>query len=325
MGHGVWTYYLLRALNGHAPEAIGPGGIITNATLQDYLRQEIPRHVANHPRIQATQTPEAIVAATNTFAICRVTTAAAGNPPATAPAVGSAPAAVPDHARYTGSSTEFFARRFARAFPGLRKIQWFNDPADIRTRLLRLLEAPLTFPHATPIWWWRDGNLQIESFSIQADGRFLMDVTELDITRIAAVPGRSYWQSFVYVETAALPQSGAYKPNPEGTKQTIETFGYDYEEYALVDGRHVVKRGEYDDGAAMIDGDLQDIHHSAELRVRHLTPYNFVIAANGSPINNPAFDQILSEQLNNILKTGHGVEDLAALIWRLPRPSHERD
>jgi hypothetical protein len=325
LGHGVWTHYLLRALNGDAPEAIGPGGIVTNATLQDYLRQEVPRHVANHPRIRATQTPEAIVAATNTFAVCRIAKASAGEPSGRSPAMPSAPAVVPSHEGYTGSSTEFFARRFARAFPGLRKIQWFDDPADIRTRLLRLLEAPLTFDHATPIWWWRDGNLQIESFSLQSDGRFLMDGTELDIKRIAAVPGRSYWQSFVYVEAAALPPSGAYKPNPESSKQSIEIFGYDYEEYALVDGKHVVKRGEYDDGAALINGDLQDIHHRAELRLRHLTPYNFVVAANGSPINNADFDHTLSERLNDILKTGHGIEDLAAQIWRLPRPPNERD
>ena len=115
----------------------------------------------------------------------------------------------------------------------MRTIQWFDDPTAIRTRLLRLLEPPLTFDHETPIWWWRDGNMHIEEFSIQANGRYLMDITELDIRRIAAVPGGSYWRSFVYVETAALPPSGAYKPNPEGSKQTIETIGYDYEEYAI--------------------------------------------------------------------------------------------
>lgn len=313
--HGVWTHYLLRALNGRVPEAIAPGGVITNSTLQDYLRQEVPRHVANHPRIRATQTPEAIVTATNTFAICRVLEAAEATP-----AAAVASETLPDHARYGGSSSEFFARRFARAFPGVRAIQWFDDPAAIRARILRLLEPPLTFRHESPIWWWRGGNAPIENFSIQPAGRYLMDVTELDIRRIAAAPGRTYWQSFVYVEAAALPASGAYKLNPEGSKETIKHFGYDYEEYGLVDGEHVVTRGEYDDGAAMIDGELQDIHHRAELRARHLTPYNFLIAANGSPINNPAFDNVLTNQLNGILTTGSGLDDLAAVIWRLPRP-----
>jgi len=107
LGHGVLTHYLLRALNGHAPEAIGLGGFITNATLQDYLREEVPRHVANHPRIQATQTPEAIVTATNTFAICQVTEPGVAAPAAAVPAVAPAPAPVPDHARYAGSSAHF--------------------------------------------------------------------------------------------------------------------------------------------------------------------------------------------------------------------------
>ncbi|WP_426027241.1 caspase family protein [Brevundimonas sp. TWP2-3-4b2] len=329
LGHGIWTFYLLRALNGFAPEAIDQRGFITAATLQDYLRQEVPRHVASHPRLQATQTPEAIVAATSTFAIRHVadwqsTPAKAGQPEqakadATVNAAEAVKVPVPDHARYIGSSTEFFARRFARAFPGARSIAWFDDPADIRMRMMRLLEAPLTFVGASPVWWWRDGNLQIERFLPLSSGHFLMDATELDIRRIAAAPGRGYWQSFVYVETAGLPPSGAYKPNPDRARRSVEDFGYDYEEYGLVDGEHVVTRGELDDGAALLGGELQDIHDRVEVRVRHLTPYNFLIAANGSPINNPAFDRVLEDRLNAILRTGDGVDELAAEVWKLPR------
>jgi hypothetical protein len=85
-------------------------------------------------------------------------------------------------------------------------------------------------------------------------------------------------------------------------------------------------RGEYDDGAAMIDGDLQDIHGRADLRVRHLTPYKLLIAANGSPINNPAFDKTSADQLDGTLNTGEGLDDLAAKIWKLRRPrQHEQD
>ena len=326
LGHGIWTYYLLRALNGEAPEAIDRHGYVTNVTLQDYLRLEVPRHVANHPRLKATQTPEAIVTATSTFAICHLHTARPEEAPPEVAAQSAVAEPVPDHARYAGSSSEFFARRFARAFPGVRKIQWYDDKAAIRTRLQRLMEAPLTFKNATPIWWWRDGNLHVESFTLQPNGLYLMGVVELDIRRIAAAPGRAYWQHFVYVETGGLPPSGAYKPNPEGSKSTFDTFGYDYEEYGLVDGQHVVTRGEYDDGGAEIDGELQDIHRRAELRVRHLTPYNFLISANDSPINNPAFDQTLEEGLNRILQTGNGLEELAAEIWRLPRPrQHDQD
>lgn len=328
LGHGVWTHYLLRALNGQASEAIDQRGFITAATLQDYLRQEVPRHIANHPRLQASQTPEAIVTATSTFAIRHVADpqpvpAKAARTEGTKAAAVEAP--LPDHARYIGSSTEFFARRFARAFPGVRSITWFDDPAAISMRMMRLLEAPLTFGGATPVWWWRDGNLQIERFAPLPNGHFLMDVTELDIRRIAAVPGRGYWQSFVYIETTGLPPSGAYSPNPEGRRRSIELFGYDYEEYGLVDGKHIVKRGELDDGAALIGEELQDIHHRVELRVRHLTPYNFLIAANGSPINNPAFDQLLNDRLNAILRTGDGLTELAAEVWKLPRPRQFND
>jgi hypothetical protein len=205
LGHGIWTHYLLRALSGQAEGAVGPGRYVTNVSLQDYLRQGVPRHVANNPRIDGTQTPEAVVTATSTFAIRKVpepVTVVLAAPPPLAPARPS------QSSTYNGSSTQFFAERFRRAFPGVRGIRWFDKPVEVRTRLTRLLEAPLTFDAGNPVWWWRDGNLQIGRFQAQDDGTSLMDVAELNIRRIAAVSGRAYWQSFVYVETAATPPTG---------------------------------------------------------------------------------------------------------------------
>ena len=63
----------------------------------------------------------------------------------------------------------------------------------------------------------------------------------------------------------------------------------------------MVTRAEHDDGAAYIDGQLVDIRQRNELRVRFLTPYNFIIAAHDSPINNQDFDARIVELLNALL------------------------
>jgi hypothetical protein len=327
LGHGVWTYYLLRALNGAAPEAIDAGGYVTNATLQDYLRQEVPRHVANNPRIAGAQTPEVIVTATNTFAICRVQEQASPTPAPTtvAPPAKAAPEAArpspwPSKEPYPGSSTSFFHDRFASAFPGVREPRWFTEAADIQRRLARLLAPPLTFANGQPFWWWSDGNLHIESFEHVGDRRYQMDVHELEITRIAAVPGRAYWGDFVYVEVAGMEPTGANPgTTPEDIARHVARRGYDDEEYGLYKGRTAISRAEYDDGAAEIGGELVDVTGQARLRVRYLTPYNFLIAANASPINNVEFDQHLPKLLRAILSDETKLDDLVEAVQHLPR------
>ncbi len=213
-----------------------------------------------------------------------------------------------------GTSTSFFAQRFASAFPGRRRISWFNEPDDIEQRMLALLKTPLAFPDGMPVWYWRGGNLQIESFRRLEPGLFLMDTDELKIARVAAIHGSTYKRHFVYVRCDAMPQTGLYHTSISDMDAAVRQSGYDYEEYGLVSGTIAVKRSEYDDGAAVIDGRLTDLRGKSELRVRYTTPYNFLIAANGSPINNSRFDDVLVQHLNEALG---GEEEEAATIEKL--------
>ncbi len=96
-------------------------------------------------------------------------------------------------------------------------------------------------------------------------------------------------------------------------------FGYYWEEYGLVDGAHLITRAQYDDGAAMIEGQLQDVRGRTELRLRYVTPYNFIIAANGSAINNGDFDEVLVEKLDAMLRGEDRIEELAKAVSRLPK------
>ena len=213
-----------------------------------------------------------------------------------------------------GTSTSFFAERFAAAFPGVLRISWFNEPDDIEQRMLALLKTPLAFPDGLPVWYWRGGNLQIESFRRLEPGLFLMDTDELKIARVAAIHGSTYKRHFVYVRCDAMPQTGLYQTSISDMDAAVRQSGYDYEEYGLVSGITAVKRSEYDDGAAVIDGRLTDLRGKSELRVRYTTPYNFLIAANGSPINNSRFDDVLVRHLNEALA---GEEEEVAIIEKL--------
>ncbi|WP_271528812.1 hypothetical protein [Bradyrhizobium sp. CCBAU 25338] len=214
-------------------------------------------------------------------------------------------------------STAFFYERFRAAFPGITQLSWFYDRDEISQRLMRLLAPPIKFKNGAPIWWWRGGNLQIERFVDQRDGTFLMNYEELLVERIAAVPAQNYKYCFVYVQTEPMKPTGLYDP-PDAARlaRRLETFGYDSEEYGLVEDGMLVTRAEYDDGAAYRDGKLIDISSRSTLRVRYTTPYNFLIAANGSPINNPHFDSDL-ESLLNQAALGHSENVLPTLTEKV--------
>jgi hypothetical protein len=124
---------------------------------------------------------------------------------------------------------------------------------------------------------------------------------------VAVNPG-IYYQQFVYVRTRASAPTGLY--DHSYIKDMVDLRGDATEEFGLYNGRYIT-RAEYDDGAAVIDGEPVDVRDNVELRVRYITPSNFVLAAQGSPINNTAFDRRRQELLNGILRGDNTVEDLA--------------
>lgn len=202
------------------------------------------------------------------------------------------------------SSLVFFYNRFMDSFPGVRDVTWFDEPADAIKRLERLLRPPVRFSDGVPIWWWRgERNLQIEHFERLDSDVVLIDCEEHKIRRIAAIPGKSYKWHFVYVETSAMEPTGLYNLGPEVIDEILDRRGYVDEEYGLYKGQHLISREQYDDGGTEIEGEYVDTTGNTKLRVRYVTPYNFVIAAQDSPINNVKFDSKLAELLNSALNT----------------------
>ena len=85
----------------------------------------------------------------------------------------------------------------------------------------------------------------------------------------------------------------------------INSFGYSWEEYGLIKNwigwKTPIRREDYDDGATVIRGKVRNTFN-AELRVRYLSDYNFIIAAKGSPYNSNKFTRNSKRYLNGILK-----------------------
>ncbi len=215
-----------------------------------------------------------------------------------------------------GDAASFFYDRFTSAFPGVRGIEWFEDAAEAIKRLKILLKEPLVFEDSSPIWWWRNGELSISVFEQMDAGSVLMGVDEFDIKKIAAINTGSYYQTYVYVETNPSVPTGLY-PNID-VESCVDTFGYAWEEYGDFNGLPIL-RSHYDDGATIIDGEPVDLEGKANLRVRYITPYNFIIAAQNSPINNSKFDSVRQKIMNQILTEETSLEDFNTEFMKLPK------
>ncbi|MEO1242768.1 MAG: toll/interleukin-1 receptor domain-containing protein [Pseudomonadota bacterium] len=218
-----------------------------------------------------------------------------------------------------GTASGEFNDRFSVAFPGLRGTAWIDDPDTIQKRLNVLLRSPLRYQEGMVAWWWRGPqNLQIESFRHVEGSNYLVGPEELNVSRIAAVNPNIVDRKWVYVETRADKPTGLYDSSEEAISRSVDVFGYCDEEYGLVDGALPVTRAEYDDGAAIIDDEPVDITGRAKLRVRFITPYNFIIAPFQSPINNTSFDSRLRDYLNGLLRGDDVFNEMAGEIGTLP-------
>ncbi len=220
-------------------------------------------------------------------------------------------------------STVFFSGRFSSAFPGVRSPTWFEATTAVK-RLAVLFKSPLFsenfWTKYSPIWWWRGtGNMYINRFKVISQDTVLIDIKELKIKRICAVNSGNYYQSYIYVEAAPMEPTGLYPSSKEHTEESINYFGYSSEEYGLYKEKYLATRAEYDDNAMVIDGEPTDMGTDCELRVRYTSPYNFLIAAHESPINNSDADEHIKELLDGLLKGTSTFEKLDEYIKNLPK------
>ncbi len=228
-------------------------------------------------------------------------------------------------------SDQLFAGRLAEAFPGARGLTVIPDPTAAIERLLVVLRHPLRQWHwdadktrrpSYPFWWFRGSLcLHIPTCRRLDDTHCLLDTKELKIRRVAAFR-RSYtsmWD-FLYVESDPDHPTGLYDygADPSGAWASC-SMGFYFEEYAIWNGMPI-SRDDYDDGATLVDGHPTRVS-SAELRLRYLTSYNFLVCANRHVINEPAHDTAISALLDGILNRTRTLEELASFVDSLPKPA----
>ncbi|GAA4279665.1 hypothetical protein GCM10022260_00860 [Gaetbulibacter aestuarii] len=219
------------------------------------------------------------------------------------------------------SSSAIFSGKLAGAFTGQRGFKWYNSKEAIM-RLEKFFEPPLMYEPigegatSTPIWWFRAGSsMYIDKFRKLSRTKLLIGIREFKIKRIGVFVSNSYYKSFIYVETSGEKQTGVYKLTKEDMKRHIDSFGYSFEEYGLFKNKIKLTREEYDDASKVIKGKVVDTF-GAELRVRFLSDYNFLIAANQSPFNSSKFDKESEISMNKILKGEMKADDFIESLKR---------
>lgn len=201
------------------------------------------------------------------------------------------------------NSNEFFSERLAKAFPGQRGLVWY-EPKEAVKRLKIMLQEPLVFKsnETYPIWWFRDiCSSSIDNFKSLSKTKVLINEKEFEIKRIGVYVSKACYKSFIYVETKGEKQTGLNNFKPEYIKDIVDKNGYIKEEYGLF-GKVKISRDQYDDRATIINNKIVDASN-AELRVRFLSDYNFIITYYTSPYNSRKFEDDSEEYFNNILKS----------------------
>ena len=225
----------------------------------------------------------------------------------------------------TETPTVFFHNRMCEAFPGLSGITWITKSKVAIERLQILLREPTHFDDSKgygtrgdPIWWLRGSrNLYIHKFNKLRHNRCLMNIDELRIKKIAIIKSVVYWQDCVYVETSPDKPTGLYKHSKKEIEQSINEFGFCWEEYGIF-GKRLINRTEYDDNAIIIKG--KSIRtHGAELRARYISKYNFIISSATAPYNSHSIDRKLKQCLNGLLYGAASYDEFFSWLMQLPR------
>jgi len=228
---------------------------------------------------------------------------------------------------------DFFSQRLTKAFPGIRGLQWFNNPEEIIDRLSILLAKPLFFQifpgkdfdyggTTTPIWWFRAGaSMPINDFQVLSKTKCLIGSDELEIEKLAVYKNASNYKEFIYLKMKAD------TPIENGTNiKDLVNYQLSYKKYATQDYAtykdQIIKNEEYEDGAMVVNGKVVRFEEEPVYRFRFLTPYNIIICAQSSVYNSREADILFKELLDKILETGND-EELEEYLSRIENISND--
>lgn len=105
----------------------------------------------------------------------------------------------------------------------------------------------------------------------------------------------------------------------------VNNYGYYFfEEYGLWEDK-MLTRQEYDDGATVINEKPVSIS-GAELRLRYITPFNFILCGGDHILlqSGVDVDVKLSKLFDEILLEKKSINDLVSFVANLPRVTRRR-
>jgi hypothetical protein len=233
----------------------------------------------------------------------------------------------------TVSSSTIFYSRICDAFPGVRGSEGFGGREAV-DRLSVLLRHPLSVNRTdspldgqiTPIWWTRGrADMHVSNFEALGEDRVLIDILELYIERVIAVREFSAEErNFVYVQTLPDKPTGLYNYSKNWLQDHMQfqlknNWGYYYfEEYGLWNNK-AITRQEYDDGSAVINGKPTRVS-GAQLRLRYITPYNFILCGGDHVLFNDGgnIPAKMTTLLDELLLGKITFTDLVSFVGDLP-------
>lgn len=228
------------------------------------------------------------------------------------------------------SGTLLFSQRVGKACPGLRGGKWITKPSEIVRVLETVFKKPLKFIDEddnfageffhVPFWWFSKGSsVSISNFKVlRRPGllgirkpKVLIQVDELIVNRLFVFHDTgTYYKDIIYLETRPDKPTKVYR-----RRRYLQPM--EREEYAIFRGRKISTE-EYTDGAVIINGKTHAID-KAEIRVRHLKPFNMIICANDSPYNCTEFDLMSENEFEKILANKISFEEVFENMLKYPR------
>ncbi|WML34042.1 hypothetical protein [Clostridium sp. OS1-26] len=203
----------------------------------------------------------------------------------------------------------------------MKGLKWFNNPKEAVERLKIFLKDPISFRadgrHCCELICALHGDnyFSIQDFEVINDSKILIGFDELEIDKIAVFSTASYERNFIYIEAKPEEPTGLYRITHEEITKKINKSVYMSEEYALLDGA-IITKAEYDEGTAVINGNLVDATNS-QLRIRYLSKYNFIISSINSLYNLNDYNKISEKYLDGISIGTHTLNEFISELNKL--------
>lgn len=221
--------------------------------------------------------------------------------------------------------TAFFDEKMGAAFPGAFGLRFYVDADTQMQHLDELLGKPLGTRKCPDSIWMFHGHAAFPVFSYEriSNTRFLINNSyEMRLAELATYRESSYRFDFIYIrlkaENPVLIDQDKDSISQVSASNPLDYFDpldphYCVQEYGVYKNQ-IISLGEYNDGAAMINGQLVQLNGEGQHRLRYLKDYNYVIIAKTNAFNSSEGNKFTCKYLDDILDGNNTEEMLKKMV-----------